>query len=139
MPAALCPFIYARMYKGHYHTYGECPRRKATPFNLSMPTLPPLWRRTCFLLPLPKVRLVWRQALPQLPLRGMRLSIGHSFIQLQIRFRGREWVVPLCGSVPRSLAATTVTPLAVFLPNEKAAERFFGFFTATPVFGLVRG
>lgn len=31
---------------------------------------------------------------------------------------------------PRSLAGLTVKPPAVFLPNEKAAERFFGFFTA---------
>ena len=31
---------------------------------------------------------------------------------------------------PRSLAGLAVKPPAVFLPNEKTAERFFGFFTA---------
>src|SRR3984885_6491405 len=31
---------------------------------------------------------------------------------------------------PRSLAGLAAKPPAVFLPNEKAAERFFGFFTA---------
>lgn len=31
---------------------------------------------------------------------------------------------------PRSLAGLAVNPPAVFLPNEKAGERFFGFFTA---------
>ena len=55
---------------------------------------------------------------------------------------------------PRALAGLAAKPPAVFLPNEKAAERFFGFFTANhpqqehaagllqgrvPVFGLVRG
>jgi site-specific recombinase XerD len=37
-------------------------------------------------------------------------------------------LIPL--NAPRSLAAIAVRPPAVFLPNEKAAERFFGFFTA---------
>jgi hypothetical protein len=31
---------------------------------------------------------------------------------------------------PRSLAGLALKPPAVFLPNEKAGERFFGFFTA---------
>ena len=31
---------------------------------------------------------------------------------------------------PRALAGLTVKPPAVFLPDKKAAERFFGFFTA---------
>ena len=31
---------------------------------------------------------------------------------------------------PRALAGLAAKPPAVFLPNEKAAERFFGFFTA---------
>jgi hypothetical protein len=30
---------------------------------------------------------------------------------------------------PRALAGLAVKPPAVFLPNEKAGERFFGFFT----------
>jgi site-specific recombinase XerD len=37
-------------------------------------------------------------------------------------------LIPL--SVPRGLAALATKPPAVFLPNEKAAERFFGFFTS---------
>ena len=31
---------------------------------------------------------------------------------------------------PRALAGLSVKPPALFLPDEKAAERFFGFFTA---------
>lgn len=31
---------------------------------------------------------------------------------------------------PRALAGLSVKPPAVFLPDEKAADRFFGFFTA---------
>src|SRR3984957_3163988 len=31
---------------------------------------------------------------------------------------------------PRALAGVAVKPPTVFLPDEKAAERFFGFFTA---------
>jgi hypothetical protein len=37
-------------------------------------------------------------------------------------------LIPL--SVPRGLAAIAAAPPALFLPSEKAAERFFGFFTA---------
>jgi hypothetical protein len=53
---------------------------------------------------------------------------------------------------PRALAGLAAKPPVLFLPDEKAAERFFGFFTASirnkhaagviqgrmPVFGLVR-
>lgn len=31
---------------------------------------------------------------------------------------------------PRSLTGLTAKPPAMFLPDQKAAERFFGFFTA---------
>jgi hypothetical protein len=31
---------------------------------------------------------------------------------------------------PRALAGLAAKPTAVFLPDEKTAERFFGFFTA---------
>src|SRR5579871_965486 len=33
-------------------------------------------------------------------------------------------------NIPRGLATIAGRPPALFLPNEKAAERFFGFFTA---------
>jgi hypothetical protein len=36
----------------------------------------------------------------------------------------------VCQSVPRGLAAFAVKPPALFLANSRAAERFFGFFTA---------
>ena len=41
---------------------------------------------------------------------------------------GNAEVIPY--SVPRGLAALAAGPPALFLPDEKAAERFFGFFTA---------
>jgi hypothetical protein len=37
-------------------------------------------------------------------------------------------LIPL--AIPRGLAVLAGNPPAVFLPNQKAAERFFGFFTA---------
>lgn len=37
-------------------------------------------------------------------------------------------IVPF--NIPRELAAIAATAPALFLPNEKTAERFFGFFTA---------
>jgi site-specific recombinase XerD len=41
---------------------------------------------------------------------------------------GETEIIPL--SVPRGLRAIAANAPSVFLPNEKTAERFFGFFTS---------
>lgn len=69
-----------------------------------------------------------RQRIAALPALATVLGCASYGNTLKALAMGTETVLPI--AVPRGLAAIATNAPAVFLPNPKAAERFFDFFTA---------